>query len=219
MKKDEKDLGSFLIDMGADTTKVLVYHRGKLIHFKVVPIGGNHLTTAVATFLHTDKKQAEDIIKEEVVATPESLTTTDREKEIFSRPLSESGELKSVTKEILSKHVETFFANLFSIINKEKAFLEKHSVYIVKSVLTGGASKVKYLDRLASKIVGIPCVVRGPKGIHGLGEWENDPEYSSVVGMLKLLALERKSLAYGKEKQHWFFKGMQKVLKWFYEAF
>ncbi|MCA1758262.1 MAG: cell division protein FtsA, partial [Bacteroidales bacterium] len=44
LTEDEKELGAILLDIGAGTTKLAVFHEGIMIHGAVIPFGGNVVT-------------------------------------------------------------------------------------------------------------------------------------------------------------------------------
>lgn len=44
LTQDEKELGAILLDIGAGTTKIAVYHEGVMIHTAVIPFGGEVVT-------------------------------------------------------------------------------------------------------------------------------------------------------------------------------
>ena len=56
---EEKELGVALVDLGAGTTDVLVFHQGALKHTAVLSIGGNHVTSDIAAGLRTPFRDAE----------------------------------------------------------------------------------------------------------------------------------------------------------------
>jgi len=56
----EKRSGCLLIDLGADTTTVVVYHKNILRHLAVIPLGGNNITKDIASF-PMEEKDAEEM--------------------------------------------------------------------------------------------------------------------------------------------------------------
>ena len=61
LSEKERELGVAVVDMGAGTTDIAVYHDGSLRHTAVLPIGGNHVTNDIATGLRTSFADAERI--------------------------------------------------------------------------------------------------------------------------------------------------------------
>ena len=58
LTETEKRSGCVLVDLGAGTTTVSVYHKNILRHIAVIPIGGNNITKDIAT-LQIDEQDAE----------------------------------------------------------------------------------------------------------------------------------------------------------------
>lgn len=59
----EKRAGCALVDFGADTTTVTVYEKNILRHLVVIPLGGNNITNDIATILHIEHDEAEQLKK------------------------------------------------------------------------------------------------------------------------------------------------------------
>src|SRR6202022_4877073 len=57
----ELDLGVCVVDIGAGTTAVVVYNEGAARHLAVLPVGGNHVTSDIATGLRTTLEEAESL--------------------------------------------------------------------------------------------------------------------------------------------------------------
>ena len=56
----EKRAGCVLVDLGADTTTVSVYHKNILRHLAVIPLGGNNITKDIAS-LQMEDQEAEQM--------------------------------------------------------------------------------------------------------------------------------------------------------------
>src|SRR5437588_352421 len=63
LRADERELGVCLIDIGAGSTDLVVFHDGSVVHSAVVPVGGDHFTSDVALGLRTPLAEAEKIKK------------------------------------------------------------------------------------------------------------------------------------------------------------
>lgn len=58
LSESEKRGGCVLVDLGADTTTVSVYHKSLLRHLAVIPLGGNNVTKDI-TALKMEEREAE----------------------------------------------------------------------------------------------------------------------------------------------------------------
>src|SRR4030065_1911151 len=61
LSSDEKDLGVALIDIGGGTTDIAIFSEGSIKHTAVLPVGGNYVTSDIATGLRTPIAEAERI--------------------------------------------------------------------------------------------------------------------------------------------------------------
>src|SRR5512133_813829 len=57
----ERELGVCVVAIGASTTSVVVFEDGELLHAKVIPIGGDHVTSDIAIGLRISLDVAEQI--------------------------------------------------------------------------------------------------------------------------------------------------------------
>ncbi|NLZ93458.1 MAG: cell division protein FtsA, partial [Firmicutes bacterium] len=76
LSRDEKELGTILIDIGGGTTELAVFQDGHLQNIAVLPVGGDHITNDIAKLLHTPLQTAEKLKLDHGVALP-SLVKND----------------------------------------------------------------------------------------------------------------------------------------------
>lgn len=188
----DKSLGIVMVDMGAGTTKIAVYKGGVLIHCRVLPLGGDNLTYDIAMTFKIPLSEAESLKTAKGSACPELLTPEEGEEEVPAMSFSES-ESVSIQRKMLSQIIEARLMDIFEGIRKELQRLHGMGVCIAGAVLTGGCAKLKHINYLAQRILDIPAKIGKPTGVTGLGKWEGNPEFASVVGTLQYAA-ERRSL-------------------------
>src|SRR5918997_1388994 len=75
---DDKEYGSALVDVGAETTGLCVYQRGAVQHTAVFPLGGSHFTNDIAFGLRTPIPEAERIKRATGCASSTSLSEFER---------------------------------------------------------------------------------------------------------------------------------------------
>src|SRR5918994_1365412 len=61
LTEDDKEFGAALVDVGAETTGLIIYQRGAVQHTAVFPLGGSHFTNDIAFGLRTPIPEAEKI--------------------------------------------------------------------------------------------------------------------------------------------------------------
>ncbi len=78
LTEDDKEYGSALVDIGAETTGLCVYQRGAVQHTAVFPLGGSHFTNDIAFGLRTPIPEAERIKRTVGCASSASLSDAQR---------------------------------------------------------------------------------------------------------------------------------------------
>ena len=78
LTEDDKEYGSALVDIGAETTGLCVYQRGAVQHTAVFPLGGGHFTNDIAFGLRTPIPEAERIKRTVGCASSASLSDAQR---------------------------------------------------------------------------------------------------------------------------------------------
>jgi len=176
--EDEKELGVCVIDMGGQTSN-LVIHVGNAIRYNdFLGVGSNHITNDLSMALHTPLQVAENIklrhanlidISDESIDIP--IIGDEKNKNSVS--------LETVYNVVLSRAEETLLLLLKSI---EESKLKDQ---IGSIVLTGGMSKLKGIRELAQVVFdGVPVRVAFPSKVSGLFNELKDPSFSTVVGLL-----------------------------------
>ncbi|AOZ91671.1 cell division protein FtsA [Paenibacillus crassostreae] len=61
LSKDEKTMGSVLVDIGAGTTSIAIFEEGTMVATSTLPIGGEYVTNDIAYGLRTLTDQAEKV--------------------------------------------------------------------------------------------------------------------------------------------------------------
>ncbi|RMG74008.1 MAG: cell division protein FtsA [Nitrospirae bacterium] len=174
----EKQDGVVLVDIGGGTTDVAFYRDGVLKNTSVIAIGGNHITNDIAIGLRLPVEEAERIKMQYGSALPIVEGKEDIEIKVPGR------QHRSIPVNYLNEIINPRCEELFEILKKE---LQEMGVYDSASyglVLTGGASKLKGMDRLAEAVIGMPVRRALPGGVEGLKEVVQDPKYSTGVGLL-----------------------------------
>ena len=129
---DEKELGCALIDFGAGVTSVAVYKQKELIHFSVIPLGGNLITRDLKS-LSLVESQAEQLKITYGSAIHEKNAQVDDKEGVALQKINTVVEAR--TKEI----VENVYAQIKSTGKMDA---------LEKIVLAGGASSLKNLPEL-----------------------------------------------------------------------
>jgi cell division protein FtsA len=179
MHEDEKELGVAVIDMGGQTSN-LVVHTGNSIRYNdFLGVGSNHITNDLSMALHTPLQIAEN-----VKVRHGSLIESSNE--VIELPIigdeeTRNGVSLEVVHSVIFSRVEEALMILAKSLEKS-ALKEQIGAGII---LTGGMTKLKGMRELAQAIfTGMPVRVGYPDNVNGLFDELKDPAFSTVVGLL-----------------------------------
>lgn len=178
LTSSEKEDGVVLVDIGGGTTDIAFYKDGVLQHTAVIAIGGNHITNDIAIGLRLPVEEAERIKQSHGSALPVLDSRDDIEILVAGR------EKKSIPQNYLNEIINPRCEELFELVKKELQDMGVYDKAAYGVVLTGGASKLKGIDRLAEAVVGMPVRKAAPSGINAPVDVVEDPKYSTGVGLL-----------------------------------
>ncbi len=179
MGEDEKELGVAVIDMGGQTSS-LIMHIGNSIRYNdFLGVGSNHITNDLSMALHTPLNVAESVKRTYGNLIEISSDTIDLPV-IGDEKNKNSISLEIVHSVILARVEEALI--LLSKSMDKSAIKEQIGAGVI---LTGGMTKLEGIRELAQAIFhGMPVRLGSPKGLGGLFEELRDPGYSTVVGLL-----------------------------------
>lgn len=185
---DERELGTALIDIGGGTTDIAVFNEGGICHTKVLPFGGNHVTRDVAVGLRVSLEEAETIKVKSGLATRKGADPTGviKVKDIYSH------RSRSVLLVNLAGIIEARMAEMFGMVHKDLENSGMIKLLAGGVVLTGGASQLKGIEKLAAEKLGLPVRVGHPKNINGPASVVKNSVYATGVGLLLYAAKREK---------------------------
>ena len=179
MDEDEKELGVAVIDLGGQTSN-LVIHTGNSIRYNdFLGVGSNHITNDLSMALHTPLQIAEN-----VKIRHGNLIETNNE--VIELPIigdeeNRNGVSLEIVHSVIFARVEEALMILAKSLEKS-ALKEQIGAGII---LTGGMTKLKGIRELAQSIFpAMPVRIGKPKEVEGLFEELKDPAFSTVVGLL-----------------------------------
>lgn len=181
----QKENGVAVIDLGAATTSVAVYEEGDLQYVGVVPAGSNNITNDLAIVLAIDPDIAEEIKQRFVTgdfnAEKPSIIKVGKPEHAFDR--------KEVD-EVVKARLEEIFMEV-----RKKLKAAKYDQRLPEGVvLVGGGAKMRDIDLFAKEVLEASVKIGVPKGLGGVSDAIEKPEFAAAVG-LAILAAEDRSVA------------------------
>jgi len=181
MDEDDKELGVAVIDLGGQTSN-LVIHTGNSIRYNdFLGVGSNHITNDLSMALHTPLQVAENVKMRHG-----NLSETSNE--IIELPIigdeeSRNGVSLEIVHSVIFARVEETLMLLAKSLDKS-ALREQIGAGII---LTGGMTKLKGMRELAQSVFPtMPVRIGYPneKQIDGLFDELKSPEFSTAVGLV-----------------------------------
>ena len=192
LTEDEKELGVALIEMGAGTTDIAVFHEAKIRHLGTVPFGGNNVTNDIVHGLGVTQADAERL-KERYGCAYEPMVDPS---EVITLPSTVAQGDRQIPRELLAHIIHQRTDEIYDLVKRDieaAGYLGKLSAGIV---LTGGAATLPGVSELASEVFGTGVRVGIPtENISGLIDAVEAPRFATAVG-LALYAASRVALGH-----------------------
>jgi cell division protein FtsA len=185
LEPEDKARGVAVIDLGGQTSNLVVHVGNSIRYNDFLGVGSNHVTNDLSIALHTPLHIAE-------VVKLDYANLLGYEDEIIQLPIIGDEEntndvsLEVVYNVVFARVEETLMILAQSL---EKSNLTEH----IKAgiILTGGMSKIKGIKELAQSIFnGMPVRVAVPTNVDGISEDLKDSAFSAVIGLLRYRAGE-----------------------------
>ena len=179
MDEDEKELGVAVIDLGGQTSNLVVHVGNSIRYNDFLGVGSNHITNDLSMALHTPLQVAE-----EVKIRHGNLIETSNE--IIELPIigdeeNKNGVSLEIVHSVIFARVEEALMILAKSLDKS-ALKEQIGAGLI---LTGGMTKLKGIRELAQSIFhATPVRIAKPKEVNGLFDELKDPAFATVVGLL-----------------------------------
>ena len=215
LSADEKDLGVVLLDIGGGTTDIAVFSDGSIKHTAVIPVGGNFITSDIATGLRTPLTEAEKIkIKYGCAFSPMIPKN-----EVIEVPSVGGREPREVTRQILGRIIEPRTEEILNMSYKEVVKSGYEDILAAGVVLTGGTSIMAGVTELAEHVFNMPVRRGCPTGIGGLTDVVNSPMYATGVGLVIYGSKNVSKDALKSFEMNIFGKTLHRIKRWFLEFF
>jgi cell division protein FtsA len=191
LTSQQKELGSLVIDMGSGATEYVVYTRGVIKHTGVLAVGGDHVSNDLAYGLKVPLGRAEQLKVEHGSAIVDEaargqVITIANDVGIPERSLSVDH-----LRRIMSARLEEIFEIIAQELD-EAGLLEQIREGIF---LSGGCARIPHIQKLASRIFGLPVFVGKTGSLSGLKSALDQPEFATGIGLARFGSFEWKKRA------------------------
>ena len=179
MGEDERELGVCVIDLGGQTSSMVVHIGNSIRYNDFLAVGSNHITNDLSMALHTPLNVAEKVKIRHGNLLESSSDTIDLP--VIGDEENRNTISLEVVHSVILARVEEALMILAKSLDKS-ALREQIGAGIV---LTGGMTKLKGIRELAQAIFhGMPVRIGLPRELGGMYDELKDPAFSTVVGLL-----------------------------------
>src|SRR5437016_4699262 len=180
LTEDEKELGVALVEMGAGTTDLAIFHEGKIRHLGTIAFGGNNVTSDIVHGLGVTQADAERL-KERYGCAYEPLVDPS---DVIQLPSTVAQGDRQIPRELLAHIIHQRMDEIFDLVQRDVSsagFAGKLSAGVV---LSGGAAAMQGSAQLASDVFGTGVRVGVPtENLTGLADSVEAPRFSTAVGL------------------------------------
>jgi len=180
LTEDEKELGVALVEMGAGTTDIAVFHEGKIRHLGTVNYGGNNVTSDIVQGMGVTQSDAERL-KERYGCAYEPLVDPS---DVIQLPSTVAQGERHIQRQVLAHIIHQRMDEIFNLVLNEiqrAGFAQRLNGGVV---ITGGAAAMQGVAELAADVFGTGVRIGFPEeNIGGLADSVQAPRFSTVVGL------------------------------------
>lgn len=180
LKRDDKDRGALLIDIGGGVTDYVMYSGGSVAQSGCIGVGGDHITNDISVVMKIPLTRSEKLKIDHGSALPES--DEDSSIVLDDDPLKSGLEIdKELLNQIINARATEIFEQLKDIITKH----DNLDTLGAGVFLTGGASKLKDIDKLAEDILGLPVSLARISSMSGASAPFENPQLATAMGLIR----------------------------------
>src|SRR5216110_3437738 len=180
LTEDEKELGVGLVELGAGTTDLAIFHEGKIRHLGTIAFGGNNVTSDIVHGLGVTGADAERL-KERYGCAYEPLVDPN---DVIQLPSTVAQGDRQIPRELLAHIIHQRMDEIFDLVQREIATAGYAGKLSAGVVLTGGAAAMQGAAELASDVFGTGVRVGVPlENLTGLSDSVEAPRFATVVGL------------------------------------
>jgi cell division protein FtsA len=198
LTEDEKELGVALVEMGAGTTDIAVFHEGKIRHLGTVNYGGNNVTSDIVQGIGVTQADAERLKEKYGCAYEPLVDPTD----VIQLPSTVAQGDRHIPREVLAHIIHQRIDEIFNLVLSEierAGFAQRLNGGVV---ITGGAAAMQGVAELAADVFGTGVRIGSPAdNIGGLSDSVDAPRFATVVG-LALYGAHRSAAGFAPSGRH-----------------
>jgi cell division protein FtsA len=180
LTEDEKELGVALVELGAGTTDIAIFHEGKIRHLATLGFGGNIVTNDIVHGLGVTQSDAERL-KERYGSAYEPMVDP---ADVIQLPSTVAQGDRQIPRELLAHIIHQRMDEIFDMVHREIHGAGYGSRLAGGIVLTGGGAAMEGITELAASVFGTGVRVGVPgEHVGGLSDSVEAPRFATAVGL------------------------------------
>ncbi|MFH1689305.1 MAG: cell division protein FtsA [Candidatus Eisenbacteria bacterium] len=179
LSEDETELGVLLVNLGAGTTGLALYHGGTVRHTGAIGWGAASVTSDIAVGLRMPIAKAEQIKRESG-----SACASMAEDGVVEIPTVGGHPSRECSGQILAAIIEPRMREIFEMVMNEMRSTDYWGRIPAGVVLTGGGAKLRNVTVLAEEVFGVGARIGLPDRVSGRFDAIVDPAHASAVGII-----------------------------------
>lgn len=205
LTETEKELGVIVVDIGGETTDVVIYVEGSIAYSSVIPVGARHITSDLAVGLRVSLESAEkikiylgktprqpilpDILEKEEIRfgkTGDKKSGVESKEEILDiKTLGLAEDIRKISKKaVVDSIIRPRVREILELIGKEikkSGFGSQTPSGLV--ICGGGATTVGLLEQ-TRYVLGYPARIGKIEGLMGLTDEIDSPSFTAAAGLI-----------------------------------
>lgn len=181
LENEERQLGVAVVDIGAGTVDMAIYHAGSVVFSCVIPVAGNHISMDLSRVLETSMSEAESLKKHHGCACADLVErqATVEVEGVGGRPP------RLIGCKLVAEIIEPRMEEIFELVGEQIVASGYGELLTSGVVLTGGCAMMPGAVELARRVLDLPIRLGEPMAISGLAEEVDDPSWATVLGLLR----------------------------------
>jgi len=157
LNNKEKEVGCLLVNIGGDTSSIVVFEEGGPVSLEIFPIGSNHITYDIAQGFQVLLDEADEL------------------KINFGED--------STTKRKLNTIIVPRLTDIFELVEKHLHKIKRTQLLPAGVILTGGGANLLGIDEVAKSSLKLPVQMSQPYFSGNSKNILNDPTWSVALGL------------------------------------
>lgn len=179
---DEKELGVALVEVGAGTTDLAIFHEGKIRHLGTIGYGGNNVSSDIVHGLGVTQTDAERL-KEAFGCAFEPMVAHG---EVIRLPSTVAQGDRQIPRELLAHIIHQRTSEIYELAVRDiedAGYLKKLAAGVV---ITGGVAAMPGMAELANEVFGVGARIGMPgEFLGGLADSVQAPRFATSVGLVQ----------------------------------